>query len=105
MIDFWIAAAGLLLVALAFLLLPILRGRRAQAEEDRTALNVALYEERMAELTAQHEAGTLSAEQLEAGRADAARELLEDTEGSENDGTGLPINAEGSSDGSRNKPR
>ena len=80
MIDFWIAAAGLLLVALAFLLLPILRGRRAQAEEDRTALNVALYEERMAELTAQHEAGTLSAEQLEAGRADAARELLEDTE-------------------------
>ena len=80
MIDFWIAAASLLLVALAFLLLPILRGRRAQAEEDRTALNVALYEERMAELTAQHEAGTLSAEQLEAGRADAARELLEDTE-------------------------
>lgn len=80
MIDFWIAAAGLLLVALAFLLLPILRGRRAQAEEDRTALNVALYEERMAELTAQHEAGTLSAEQLEAGRADAARELFEDTE-------------------------
>ncbi len=80
MIDFWIAAAGLLLVALAFLLLPILRGRRAQAEEDRTALNVALYEERMAELPAQHEAGTLSAEQLEAGRADAARELLEDTE-------------------------
>ena len=80
MIDFWIAAAGLLLVALAFLLLPILRGRRAQAEEDRTALNVALYEERMAELTAQHEAGTLSAEQLAAGRADAARELLEDTE-------------------------
>ncbi|MHA6637671.1 c-type cytochrome biogenesis protein CcmI [Stutzerimonas frequens] len=80
MIDFWIAAAGLLLVALAFLLLPILRGRRAQAEEDRTALNVALYEERMAELTAQYEAGTLSAEQLGAGRADAARELLEDTE-------------------------
>lgn len=80
MIDFWIAAASLLLVALAFLLLPILRGRRAQAEEDRTALNVALYEERMAELTVQHEAGTLSAEQLEAGRADAARELLEDTE-------------------------
>ncbi|WP_326428522.1 c-type cytochrome biogenesis protein CcmI [Stutzerimonas frequens] len=80
MIDFWIAAASLLLVALAFLLLPILRGRRAQAEEDRTALNVALYEERMAELTVQHEAGTLSAEQLEVGRADAARELLEDTE-------------------------
>ena len=83
MTDFWIAAGALLLVALAFLLLPILRGRRAQTEEDRTALNVALYEERLAELTAQNAAGTLSDEQLEAGRADAARELLEDTEGSD----------------------
>lgn len=83
MTDFWIAASALLLVALAFLLLPILRGRRAQAEEDRTALNVTLYEERLAELTAQHAAGTLSDAQLEAGRADAARELLEDTENSD----------------------
>lgn len=83
MTDFWIAASAMLLVALAFLLLPILRGRRAQAEEDRTALNVALYEERLAELTAQHAAGTLSDAQLEAGRADAARELLEDTENSD----------------------
>ncbi|HCA65701.1 MAG TPA: c-type cytochrome biogenesis protein CcmI, partial [Pseudomonas sp.] len=83
MTDFWIAASALLLVALAFLLLPILRGRRAQAEEDRTALNVALYEERLAELTAQHAAGTLSDAQLEAGRSDAARELLEDTENSD----------------------
>ena len=83
MTDFWIAASALLLVALAFLLLPILRGRRAQAEEDRTALNVALYEERLAELTAQHAAGTLSDAQLEAGRADAARELLEDTDNSD----------------------
>ena len=83
MTDFWIAAGALLLVALAFLLIPILHGRRAQSEEDRTALNVALYEERLAELVAQHGAGTLSDAQLEAGRADAARELLEDTEGSE----------------------
>ncbi|QQE90161.1 c-type cytochrome biogenesis protein CcmI [Azotobacter chroococcum] len=79
MIDFWIAAGLLLLLALAFLLLPVLRGRRAQAEEDRTALNVALYEERLAELEAQRAAGTLGAGQLEAGRAEAARELLADT--------------------------
>ncbi|NHW03122.1 c-type cytochrome biogenesis protein CcmI [Stutzerimonas degradans] len=83
MIDFWIAASVLLLAALAFLLLPILRGRKAQAEEDRTALNVALYQERLAELAAQRAAGTLTEEQLEAGRADAARELLNDTEGSD----------------------
>ncbi|WP_034049634.1 c-type cytochrome biogenesis protein CcmI, partial [Pseudomonas aeruginosa] len=82
MIDFWLAAGLLLLAALAFLLIPLLRGRRAQAEEDRTALNVALYQERIAELAGQQAAGTLTAEQLENGRAEAARELLADTEGS-----------------------
>lgn len=81
MIDFWIGAGLLLLAALAFLLLPLLRGRGVQAEEDRTALNVALYQERLGELAAQQAAGTLDSEQLEAGRADAARELLDDTEG------------------------
>ena len=40
---------------------------------------MALYEERLAELGAQRTAGTLSAEQLEAGRAEAAHELLADT--------------------------
>lgn len=83
MIDFWIGASLLLLAALAFLLLPLLKGRRAQAEENRTALNVALYQERLGELDAQHAAGALTSEQLDAGRADAARELLDDTEGSE----------------------
>ncbi|WP_019340636.1 c-type cytochrome biogenesis protein CcmI [Stutzerimonas stutzeri] len=82
MIDFWIGAGLLLLAALAFLLLPLLRGRGVQAEEDRTALNVALYQERLGELAAQQAAGTLEPEQFEAGRADAARELLDDTEGS-----------------------
>ena len=81
MIDFWLAAGLLLLIALSFILIPVLRARRAQREEDRTALNVALYQERVAELQAQHEEGVLTVEQLEAGRAEAARELLADTEG------------------------
>lgn len=82
MIDFWLAAGLLLLIALSFLLIPVLRERRAQREEDRTALNVALYEERLAELQGQQQEGVLSAEQLDSGRAEAARELLADTEGS-----------------------
>src|SRR3989338_1354549 len=81
MIEFWLAAGLLLLVALAFPLIPVLRGRKAQAEEDRTALNVALYQERRAELQGQQAAGVLSAAQLQAGQAEAARELLDDTEG------------------------
>ncbi|UVM57527.1 c-type cytochrome biogenesis protein CcmI [Pseudomonas sp. B21-012] len=83
MTDFWLAAGLLLLVALSFLLIPVLRGRRAQQEEDRTALNVALYQERVAELASQQAAGVLDAGQFGKGRDEAARELLADTEGAE----------------------
>ncbi len=83
MIEFWLSAGLLLLVALAFLLIPVLRGRRAQREEDRTALNVALYQERVCELQAQQQAGTLTDEQLQVAKAEAARELLADTEGAD----------------------
>lgn len=81
MIEFWLCAGLLLLTALAFLLIPVLRARKVQAEEDRTALNVTLYQERLQELQAQHETGALNAEQLAGGRDEAARELLADTEG------------------------
>ncbi|MCP6134048.1 c-type cytochrome biogenesis protein CcmI, partial [Klebsiella pneumoniae] len=54
-----------------------------QQEEDRTALNVALYQERIDELAAQQAAGVLDAAQLGKGRDEAARELLADTEGAE----------------------
>lgn len=87
MIDFWMAAGLLLLVALSFLLIPLLRGHRAQREEDRTALNVALYQERLNELQVQQEQGVLSVAQLQAARTEAARELLADTEGAEPDRT------------------
>lgn len=83
MTEFWLPAGLLLLVALSFLLIPVLRVRRAQQEEDRTALNVALYQERVAELQAQGDAGVLTAEQLERGRDEAARELLADTDNAE----------------------
>ncbi|NVN66115.1 c-type cytochrome biogenesis protein CcmI [Pseudomonas putida] len=83
MIEFWLSAGLLLFAALSFLLFPILRGRRRQQEEDRTALNVALYQERVAELAAQQAAGVLDEAQMAKGRDEAARELLADTEGAE----------------------
>ncbi|HDS1680046.1 TPA: c-type cytochrome biogenesis protein CcmI [Pseudomonas putida] len=83
MTEFWLSAGLLLLAALGFLLIPILRGRRQQQEEDRTALNVALYQERVAELAAQQAAGVLDEAQMANGRDEAARELLADTEGAE----------------------
>ncbi|MBU1329078.1 MAG: c-type cytochrome biogenesis protein CcmI [Gammaproteobacteria bacterium] len=83
MIEFWLCAGLLLLTALAFLLLPVVRGRGVQAEEDRTALNVTLYQERLRELQSQRDAGVLSEAQYSSGRDEAARELLADTEGAE----------------------
>ncbi|MDF2644055.1 MAG: cytochrome c-type biosis protein, partial [Pseudomonas sp.] len=44
-------------------------------------VNVGLYQERLAELQAQHDRGVLSAAQMESGRAEAGRELLADTDG------------------------
>lgn len=79
MIDFWIAVGLLLLVAMSFLLIPLMRGWGAQSEEDRTALNVAVYQERLTELETQQAQGVLSAEQRDDGQAEAARELLADT--------------------------
>jgi len=80
MTQFWIYSVLLLLVALLLLLWPVLRGRKNQTEEDRTALNIALYEEHLVELEEQHESGALTAEQLAEGRLEASRELLDDTD-------------------------
>lgn len=83
MTEFWLSAGLLLLAALSFLLIPILRGHRRQQEQDRTALNVALYQERIDALAAQQASGVLDDLQLSQGRHEAARELLADTEGAE----------------------
>ncbi len=96
MTQFWIYAVLLLVVALLLLLWPVLRGRKDQTEEDRTALNIALYEEHIAELEAQYTNGALTKEQLEEGRIEADRELLDDTDvgppkQSANLGNALPL--------------
>lgn len=79
MIDFWLPAALLLAVAMAFVLVPLLRAPGPAADADQAALNVALYQERLQALQAQHQSGLLTPAQLEAGRAEAARTLLADS--------------------------
>lgn len=78
MIDFWLSAAVLLVVAVAVVVWPIWR-RRSNERVDRTALNVALYEERVAELQAQQRAGELTEAQSQGAQQEASRLLLEDT--------------------------
>ena len=81
MTTFWFCAGSLLIIATALLLIPALRHPRTRADANRTGMNVGVYRERMIELQDQHEDGILDAAQLDVGRTEAARELLDDTQG------------------------
>jgi len=77
MLDFWLAASVLIGLAVIVVLLPVLRRpalSNAQ-EENREAANLALYQERLAELRSL----SLSPEQLSQAEAEAARALLADS--------------------------
>jgi cytochrome c-type biogenesis protein CcmH len=80
MTAFWLYAGLLLTTALAFILVPQLRLPRRRVDANRARQNVGLYRERLRELEAQRDAGTLDAVQLEAGRVEAARDLLDDAQ-------------------------
>ncbi|AMR78518.1 c-type cytochrome biogenesis protein CcmI [Cupriavidus nantongensis] len=80
MITFWLCAGLLCVAALAFVLVPLLGTARKQRDTHRLSVNVSLYRERVRELRMQHGRGTLDAARFEAGRVEAARDLLDDTQ-------------------------
>ncbi|MDF5794134.1 c-type cytochrome biogenesis protein CcmI [Pseudomonas aeruginosa] len=82
MIDFGFAAGLLPLAALAFLLIPLLVAVAPRPRKTVPPRTSRFIRSVIAELAGQQAAGTLTAEQLENGRAEATRELLADTEGS-----------------------
>src|SRR5438067_7492615 len=69
-----IALVGLTSVALAFLFVPLLLRRRADAS--REAYNLAVYRDQLAEVERDFGRGLLSAEQAEAARAEIGRRIL-----------------------------
>jgi cytochrome c-type biogenesis protein CcmH len=75
---FWIAAAVMTLAALAFLLWPLLRRRKAQANDLR-AVNIALYREQLDELRSDLASGSVSEQQYQESVAELERNLLQDT--------------------------
>ncbi len=75
---FWILVATMILVALLFLVPPLLRGPRRSAAPSHDALNKALYQHRMQELRADLAAGSLDEAQLAQAETDLKRELLAD---------------------------
>ncbi len=74
---FWILVAVMLLVAVG-LMVPPLFGRRALADQDRKAQNVAIARERLQELEAEHAAGNLDQATLEQARRELELALADD---------------------------
>lgn len=82
-LEFWIGAGLLCLAALGLLLIPLLRDRTPAYDTDRTALNVALYEEQLREVDEALKRGTVNEAGAQAARDEAARTLLADTDRAE----------------------
>jgi cytochrome c-type biogenesis protein CcmH len=81
-ILFWLICAGLVVVALAFVLPPVLKQSGSadqQHENARREANIAIYRDQLSELEADLRNGIVSQEQYAQDRDDIERRLLEDT--------------------------
>lgn len=82
MILFWVICAVLLVIALAFVLPPVLQRSEESArasEEERRQANIAVYRDQLSELEADLQNGIVSREQYAQDRDEIERRLLEDT--------------------------
>jgi cytochrome c-type biogenesis protein CcmH len=82
MILFWVICALLVVIALAFILPPILEGTAKQNEETGAAANIEVYRDQISELEADMRNGIVAPEQFEQERDELERRLLEDVSAS-----------------------
>jgi cytochrome c-type biogenesis protein CcmH len=83
-ILFWVICAAFILLALGFILPPMLQRSEAserEIEEERKQANIAVYRDQLAELEKDLENGIVSQEQYAQDREEIERRLLEDTAG------------------------
>ncbi len=78
MASFWAAALLMGLVASAFVLLPLFL-QRGRFSEDRTSINVELYEQRLADLESQLVQGEITEKEFAPLRTELQRHLLSET--------------------------
>ena len=89
---FWVYAALLTALALAILVMPLVRPRaRSAASVSRAASNLTVFRDQIAELDADLAAGTIGREQWEAARGDLQRGLLEGSAGEAADVPAQPV--------------
>lgn len=82
MIQLWAGIALLTLLALAFIFLPFAKTRKQhEAAIDRTEENIHIFKERLAELEAERDAGTLQPAAFDELKLELEKNLLEDAEG------------------------
>lgn len=83
MTVFWLVAGGMLAVALALLLRPLLRARRSAPWTDTDSENVRIARERLAELQTELRAGNLDQVDFERSRQELEMALAADLAGSD----------------------
>ncbi|BAP57549.1 TPR repeat containing protein [Thioploca ingrica] len=74
MLEFWLIATGLMVLALAFVIPPLLRKNLPLTEIDRNTINIAIYKERLAELTQEN----LTPEQYTQAQQELDKTLLQE---------------------------
>jgi cytochrome c-type biogenesis protein CcmH len=80
MTMFWIMAAGLVVVALLFVLLPVLKQSKRAASASRSEANVSIYRDQLRELDADLAADRVDAVQYQKTRNELEKRLLEDAQ-------------------------
>lgn len=76
MTAFWAVAALLAALAVAFVLAPLLRWRRAHSEVSRLETNASVYREQLAELEAERERGALTQEEFMRANREIERRVV-----------------------------
>ena len=76
---FWLLAAGMLLLALVFVLPPLL-GRGPRAGVSQRELNLAVYRARLAELEGERDSGRIDETQFAQARDELMQDMLEDVD-------------------------
>lgn len=75
---FWIASALFVVIALAFVLPPLLRRRSESKKPDRRDINIAVYRDQLKEMEAERANGLLSEEQFKIAKLELEARLAED---------------------------
>lgn len=75
---FWVFTLGLALLALVFVLPPLLRSRSASSLQQRRQVNIEVYRDQLRDLEAEYAQGVVDKDQFDAAKLELERRLAED---------------------------